>query len=363
MKILCHINSLGKGGAERVMATLIDKFIEDGHEVVLATIWTADDEYTVSDKVKRISVGLYDSENGLGRFAKLYKRYARLHDAIKSEKPDVILSFTRNANYRAILAASGCKVPVVVSERNNPATSYPGWKHKLMVEAIYSKAARIVCQTTMARDYFSAKLRDKSVIIANPLNPKYLNVSSAANRSKRIVTAGRLNGVKNQKMLLEAMLKVHEKYPDYIAEIYGSAEGDNTVDRLKQFIQDNKMGEYVKLMGDSNTLESDLVGATCFTMTSNHEGMPNALIEAMAIGVPVISTDCPGGACKQIVANSDSGYLVPVGDSDALSQAIIHIINEPEEADDKAKRAMYVRDDMNPDKIYDKWMECLNACI
>lgn len=363
MKILCHINSLGRGGAERVMATLINKFIEEGHEVVLATIWNADDEYVISDEAKRIHVGLVGSEENKGRISKFYKRYKRLRDTIKVEHPDVVLAFTRNVNYRAVLASISCKVPVVVSERNNPSTSYPGIVHKLMVELIYGMADRNVCQTTMVMNYFSERIRRKSVVIPNPLNSKYLGIESAKNRSKRIVTAGRLHAEKDHMTLLESMIKVHEKYPDYIAEIYGSAEGDNTADRLKQFIHDNEMYEYVKLMGDSNTLEKDILDATCFTLTSIHEGMPNALIEAMAIGIPVISTDCPGGACKQIVANNDSGYMVPVGDSDALSSAIIHVIENPAEAEEKAKRAMYVKDEMNPDKIYAEWMECLKACI
>lgn len=361
MKILCHINSLGKGGAERVMATLIDKFIENGHEIVLATVWTADNEYTVSDKVHRIHVGLTDSDMDKSRVTKFTLRYKGLKAAIDKTKPNVIISFTRNANYRALLAATGSGIPVIVSERNNPFTSYPGRKNKLMVEAIYRLSGAIVCQTEMAKSYFSEKLKERTVIIENPINERYLSVIPADHRDKRIVTSGRLNRVKNHRMLLEAMAQVHDKYPEYTCEIYGTAEGDSTEGELREYIETNGMSDYAYLMGNSDKLDEDIRTASMFVMTSNHEGMPNSLIEAMAMGIPVITTDCPAGACRQIVERDDSGLIVNVGDADRLATQIVNVIENPEEADMRARRGMYVRETMNPDTIFAQWSSVIDS--
>lgn len=362
-KILCHINSMGKGGAERVMSNLINMFVEDDIEIVLATEWQADDEYYISEKVRRIHVGLTEEEENVSRISKLLLRYKRLRACIKKEQPEIIVAFSKNANYRAILAALGTGVPVVVSERSNPSFQYKGIIARTKGEFIYRFASGNVFQTEYARDFFSKAIQRKSMVIMNPINSKFLHCEQAQERSKDIVTVGRLAQFKNQKMMVEAMNLIHSEYPDYILKIYGADYNEGVEEELQGLIEKYSLHENVKLMGNSDTLEKDIIDAALFLLTSNYEGMPNALLEAMAMGLPCIATDCPCGGSKHLISKNESGILIPMGDSVTLAGKIKYAIENPLVMQEMGKRAQYVKDDLHPERIYAQWKEYLERVI
>lgn len=362
-KILCHINSLGKGGAERVMSNLINMFVEDDIEIVLATEWFAEDEYSISDKVRRIHVGLTEEEQSNSRIQKLVCRFTDLRKCIQEEKPDIVLAFSKNANYRAILASLGTGIPVVVSERSDPNFQYKGIMARIKGESIYRLAAGNVFQTEYARDFFSKAIQRKSTVIMNPLNSKYLSCEQSKTRSKNIVTVGRLSKVKNQKMMVEAMNRIKEEYPDYVLKIYGADIGEGTEDELKSLISKFELQEKVHLMGNSDTLEEDILDAAVFLLTSDYEGMPNSLMEAMAMGIPCIATDCPCGGSRYLLTTNDSGLLVPMNDADALADKIRFVLQNYIKMQEMGARAQYVKEQMNPQRIYEQWKQYLERQI
>jgi len=362
-KIVCHINSMGKGGAERVMSNLINMFVNDGIEIVLATEWTAPDEYAVSEKVKRVHVGLEKEEDNKSRIQKLIIRYQRLRKCIRQEKPDVVLAFSKNANYRAILASLGMGIPVVVSERSDPNFQYKGMVARLKGELIYRLASGNVFQTEYARDFFSRAIVNKSTVIMNPLNAKYLTSEQADQRTKDIVTVGRLSRVKNQKMMIEAINQIKERYPEYTLKIYGTDIGEGTEESLNVLIEQYELQDKVKLMGNSDTLEKDIVNAAMFLLTSDYEGMPNALMEAMAMGIPCIATDCPCGGSKYLLTRDNAGILVGMNDYAGLAEQMVYIIEHETDALEMGKRAQYVKEEMHPDKIYQQWKIYLEGML
>jgi len=197
----------------------------------------------------------------------------------------------------------------------------------------------------------------------NPLNAKYLTSEQADQRTKDIVTVGRLSRVKNQKMMIEAINQIKERYPEYTLKIYGTDIGEGTEESLNVLIEQYELQDKVKLMGNSDTLEKDIVNAAMFLLTSDYEGMPNALMEAMAMGIPCIATDCPCGGSKYLLTRDNAGILVGMNDYAGLAEQMVYIIEHETDALEMGKRAQYVKEEMHPDKIYQQWKIYLEGML
>lgn len=366
-KVLCHINSLCRGGAERVMSVLVNSMIEDDIEVTLVTLSKDDNEYPVSDKVKRIVVDEVNSySSGIDR---LIKRHMSLRRYIKAERPDLVLSFTVNENYRAAISMLGMNIPLLVSVRNDPKVSYAG--HKLITSYMQRKAAGCVFQTTSAKQFFSSKFQDKSTLILNPLDDKYLNnidehkkyLESKTASEFVICNVGRISRQKNQIMLVKAIAEVKKKYSNVIVKIFGDDFEKDIKEELIKTINDYELGDTVKLMGLSDRIEHELARTDIFVLSSDYEGMPNALMEAMATGLAVISTDCPCGGPADLVEDRINGMLVPVGDYKAAAQAICDIIESTELREKLGNNATKLCDIANKEAIYKQWKEYMESLI
>ena len=376
-KILFHINSLGKGGAERVVSLLANEFVKDGVEVVIATEWYAEEEYEVDSKVKRIHVGLSEEQEKGNRIAKQWYRIHNLRKTVLQEKPDVVLSFCAKANYRAMMATTATGVPVIVSVRNNPKMDYVGTTKGIMNKLFLNRAAGCVFQTEEAREFFDEVLQKKSKIICNPVNEKYLH-AKREDVKKKIVCVGRLVAQKNQMLLVNAYERIIEKYPQYQLYLYGDGSDDECKEELLQYVDKKtvqaantvedkitevKLKDCIHFMGLSSTLEKDMADAAMFVLPSNYEGMPNALMEAMALGLPVISTDCPCGGSRYWIEQGVTGQLVPVRDVEAMVKAIEFYILNPEKAEEMGANARKRLQEATVDKIYDQWKEYISKTL
>lgn len=383
-KIMFHVNSLGKGGAERVIVNLAGQFVKKGIDVIIATEWQAEDEYVPVSAVRRIDVGLTDAEEKLGRRKKQTIRKNRLRKLIVNERPDAVLAFCRNANYRAVLAASGTGVPCIVSVRNDPKVYYASVTQKIISKYLYGKAEGIVFQTDEAADFFRGKIQEKSRVILNPISENYLNLPKDAqlagdkdlnnkdvniegvNKRKSIVSVGRITDAKDQITLIKAyekLIGIDDIYKDYKLEIYGERGEDNTLDILTKYIDEHKLGEQVVFMGLSSQLEKDIVDDYMFVLPSKYEGMPNALLEAMVLGLPVISTDCPCGGPRMLINDGDNGYLVPVGDVDCICDRMKTLVDDVDKARSMGKKAAEVVDKVLPEVIADEWLGYVKSLI
>lgn len=363
-KILFHINSLGKGGAERVIVNLSEEIAKMGIECVIATEWFDADEYPLKDTVRRIDVGVSGRESEYSASKLRSERRKLLHKAILAEKPDAIVSFCRNANYRALLAARGTKIPVIFSVRSDPKTDYASIKDKVLSSFLYRKASGAVFQTTEARDFFSSAIADKSVVLLNPLNPKYIdNVKTVNERRRVIVTAGRFHEAKDHIVLIKAFERIKDEYSDVNLELYGAKSEDNTYEMIKKYVADNKLEERVLFMGNSNKLEELIIDASVFVLSSKYEGMPNALMEAMAMGLPVVSTDCPCGGPREIIENGVNGLLVNVGDGEKMAEAMKYMLDNPKEANEMGEKASKITEYAAPNIIAEKWVEYIKSVI
>ena len=356
-KIMIHINSLGKGGAERVASLLASRFVEDNIQVVVATEWTEEQEYEVDGRVKRVHAGLTPKQEKSHRFFKLWYRVKNLRKVILQEQPEVILSFCVKANYRAVQAAMGTNIPVIVSVRNDPKVDYVGKAKAVMNKLFLNKAAGCVFQTEEAKEFFDEVLQKKSIIICNPVNEKYLQAERKAPKSK-IVYVGRLVEQKNPMHLVKAFEKIILKYPRYQLYLYGDNFEDECKEELIRYLDQpikEEVKAHVHFMGRSDKLESEMADAAMFVLPSNYEGMPNALMEAMALGLPVISTDCPCGGSRYWIEPFVTGQLVPVKDVEAMAEAMEYYILHPREAENMGKKARRRLQEATLDKVYRQW--------
>lgn len=361
-KVMFHLNSLGKGGAERVVSLLANEFAKEGTEVIIATEWYSEEEYELEPGVRRIHVGLSEKQEKTSRIAKQWFRVINLRKLLLLEKPQVLLSFCVKANYRAMMASKGTKIPVIVSVRNDPKIDYVGIVNRWMNKLFLNKAAGCVFQTQEAKEFFAPVLQQKSVIICNPVNEKYFK-ARRKKAEKKIVTVGRLVAQKNQLLLVKAFEQLLKKYPEYHLYLYGDGSDDERKEQLLEYVAGQKLWEKIHFMGLSSTLEQDMADAAMFVLASDYEGMPNALMEAMALGLPVISTDCPCGGSGYWIEHKVTGQLVPVGEEGPMRQAMEYYIENPDKALEIGRNAGKRLQEATIDKVYGRWKDYIRTVL
>ncbi len=336
------------------MVTVLSRyFVQDGYEIVIVTLWRAQEEYELSGGIKRINLGDLYSGSG-GRLAFALKRFLGLRSVIKKEAPDLVISFCNKANFRCAYSLMGMKIPLLVSVRNDPRIDYAPYRRA--AGRMERKAAGCVFQTPDARDFFSPPLQKRSCIIWNPLDEKYLSDQRMpAVRGRYIVTVGRISAQKNQLLLLRAFGDIHTKFPDVELRIYGEESEAHVKDELLDYAEKNGLSKKVRFMGQCSSLETEIWDAALFVLSSDYEGMPNALMEAMALGIPVISTDCPCGGARLLIEDGVSGRLVPVGDEKRLAEAALELLGDPEKAERMGENARRIREKASPSRVYEQW--------
>nr|WP_297705410.1 glycosyltransferase [uncultured Butyrivibrio sp.] len=363
MKIIFHLNSMGRGGAEHVVSILSQKLSEAGNDVIVATQWYSENEYKLADRVKRLDLALTDEEEKKGRVSKAFTRLFKLRNCFKNEKPDLVISFCSKANFRSAFSLIGTKTPLIVSVRNNPVEDYKG--HFLATKIMEKKACGCVFQTPDAMSFFSKPFQDKSRIIFNPIAQEYLDPQTKRHNaeSRRILNVGRISRQKNQLLLLKAFKRIADKYPEYRLTIFGDVQEKDVYEEMTGFVKNNNLEGRVEFPGSIDDIKSELEETTLFVLSSDFEGMPNSLIEAMAMGVPCISTDCPCGGSRMLIDNEKNGLLVPIKDEEALFKAMDRVLGNPELSESFGEQAVKVLDKVNPDKICKEWEDFIREKI
>lgn len=360
-KIAFHLNCLEQGGAERVVSNLANQFAKEGYEVLVATEWFGENEFLIDQRVRRVHVGLKDGDEKKNRILQFLLRVKYLRQFMKKEKPDILIAFAQRANYRALMAALGTDVPVLISIRTDPVGHYDAWSDKLQIPLLFPRAAGCVFQTEGQREFFAPYLQKNSRVILNPLHDKYIGVPKPEHRRKEVVQSGRLVDFKNQPMLLRAFVEVHRKHPDYVLRIYGGDSFDGTKEILEGIIAENRAQDYIRLMGASDTLEKDLPGAAVYAFSSDWEGLPNALLEAMALGLPIVATDCPCGGPRTVMEDGVNGLLIPVKDQKALEEGINKLIEQPDYAEKLGAEARKIAGRANAKAVFGQWRDYIDV--
>lgn len=361
-KILIHINSLGKGGAERVVNILSGYFADRGCDITIATLWNAEEEYVPDSRVKRIHVGLTASEEKKGRLYKIFYRILKFRKCVKKQNPDIVISFCNKANFRSAMALLGTGIPLLVSVRNDPQRDYA--PYPLHTKIMELRADGCVFQTPDAGKFFGGRLRKRSKIILNPISDEYLSDAGDGKtcRSRDIVTVGRITRQKNQMLLVRAFAQLCGRYPGYRLRLYGKTEEPAVYEEMKSFIEANRLADRILFMGEC-AAKGRIKDAALFVLPSDYEGMPNALIEAMTLGVPSVATDCPCGGPAMLIENNRSGLLVKPGDEAGLVKAMEYMLTHPVEAEKMGMEARKLNEKVKADVIGKEWLDYIDSIV
>lgn len=323
-KIILYIDVMYRGGAQRVMSVLSQYLSNKIAEVILVTDFEAPNpslEYEISKKVKRLYL---KKDNNGNPFLKNIERIKNLRKIVINEKPDIILSFLGRPNMRMLLATIGLKCRKIVSVRNDPNKEYgSSFVNKAIANLLFLLADGCVFQTVEASKYFLKRIRKKSTIIFNPVSENFYCITPSKNK-KNIITVGRLEPQKNHKLLIDSFEKICDKFPNDDLFFYGDG---SLKAELENYVETKKMSHRIHFMGNVNLIENVLRDAKVFVLSSDYEGMPNALMEAMAAGVACVSTDCPCGGPKTLISDNSQGLLVPCNDVNAMALAIKNILS------------------------------------
>ena len=350
--IALYISSLRKGGAERVIANLADYLCGRGYRVILVTTYKAEEEYAVSAKVYRVISEPETEELKRGRIGNFITRFRKLRNIWKREKPDVILSFIGKNNIMAILTSGGLKIPVAVSVRGEPSEEYYSRGLRLMARYLFGSAAGVILQTKDSLSFFPGAVRKKAVILKNPINPLFFRKRYEGEREKTIVAIGRIDENKNHRMLIKAFARIADEFSDYHLIIYG--EGEKRAE-LQELIKDLNLEDRISLPGSVDNV-ADAIYKTCvFVLPSKTEGMPNTLVEAMVLGLTVISTDCPCGGPAELIEHKINGLLTPVNDENKLTENLHFVLNNLQMANEMGRRASITGEIYHPDKVFSEW--------
>ncbi len=350
---LCH--GAGNGGAERVITTLANKFIERGYSVLLVTTKISENEYSISDQIDRIVIESKKS-TVLGR---TIDRIMEIRRCLKDYSPKCVISFSAIPNIQVLFASIGLKTKVIISERTDPSRYPESYIGKALRAIMYRFANKIVFQTKDAQKYFSKRIIDNSIIIPNPVREDLPN-RFLGEREKKIVGIGSLGEQKNWVVALKACEIFFKKHEDYKMVIFG--EGPNR-NELESFIKNNViLKNRVFLPGFSSEAVEYMNNAMIYVSSSDYEGISNSMLEALATGVPTICTDCPVGGAKQFIKNNVNGILINVGNYHAMADAMTRIADNIEFADALSNESIKIREELKIDNIVDIWEREVELC-
>ena len=348
--------TLTRGGAERVIVNLCNDFLCEKYKVSIITCMNKPVGYELRPEIEHICIEKTSDVHYRNLFDRFMKRRKLLKSVLKECKPDVLLCFLPEPNFLALSLKHRFSFPMIISVRNDPKREYKNAVYYAIMRYLYPKSDGYVFQTRQAMEYFkfSKHITKLAEVIPNPLGRSFVNAERIMeeNRKKTIVNVGKLSGQKNQKLLIEAFSKISKHFPDYILEIYG--EG-NLRKELELLIETLELQKRVFLLGNVADVSEKIKDASLFVLSSDYEGMPNALMEAMALGVPCISTDCPCGGPQFLIRDKKNGRLVSVGDTEQLALVMTDLLTNRDMADQYGLEAVKIADALHPNVIHEQW--------
>ena len=335
--VLIMTQKLNHGGAERV-ACNIASGLADSCNVTIMYEYDGVNRYDIDPRVQiirwpKMRVNIFK----LQQICYMRRLKRRFHT-------DVSLSLLYRMNLRNVLTKG--KERVIVSERNNPKLREPENFNK--IRWIYALADHVVFQTREVQSMFGRRTQAHSSILPNPVSIACLATDV---RKPRIVNVARLNASKNQAMLIRAFARFLPTHPEYVLELYGAGDLEA---QLKALVQELGLQDKVIFHGNVKNLHEQIADAGMFILSSNFEGMPNALLEAMMMGLPCISTNCTGA--KEVIHDKENGLLTQVGDEQGMAEAMAYMAEHPEFAERSRHKARETAQAFRMEDVMKQWL-------
>lgn len=363
-RITTVISNLASGGAEKRLVFLSEQLAAMGHQVTLATYRAnVPDFYPVAQSVARARAPQEASMDcrWFDRACQ-QRRQAALKNFLLETAPELVICFGELANIYTLQALKGAGVPVVISERTDPRHYHIGWRWDLLRRLTYPRCAELVLVSAenmpWARTFFP---RPKARAIPNPAPTPPQNAGPRPDwfAEKNIIAMGRLTPIKGFDTLIRAFATQAESRPGWRLSILG--EGPQEA-KLRTLAESMGVGERVNLPGVMNPPWSALQHADIFALTSDFEGFPNALCEAMACGAACVSFDCPSGP-RQIIRHGQDGLLLPPKDEQALAAALGELMDDEMKRARLGKAAQVITERLSVPRIMEQWADVVEQAV
>lgn len=359
--VINQLGGVGRGGSDRVVCLLANALSDHGWEVDICVLT---DDQTIDRELRaEVRVRFLPPIRSARKIPRIIARLVggvRLIAAYRRANRDaVMVSFIAWVNICTVLGSIGHRGRLVLSERTNPASDPKHPVARKVRDACYARADALVFQTPGARDYFDEQIASRGVVIGNPVTPNLPTWTPDASQL-HVVAANRLEQQKNVPLLLNAFARLKASHPEALLTVYG--EGNQRAE-LETLVASLDLEGSVHLPGHVNDVHVRISTGSFFVLSSDFEGLPNSLLEAMAMGMPVVSTDCPIGGPRMLIEHAVNGLLVPVGDVTALADAMSDLADNPDRADALATHALLSVDAYQMDTVIASWETLLTSQI
>lgn len=359
-RLLILIPRMGGGGAERVVSIVANNLSTE-FEIQITTLVSNESFYSLDSNVKLTSANY--RINRTNKFTRLMSMGCNFlgsifftRKTIKEYKPDIVFSLLEEMDVVTYLATRGLGgFRWICSERNDPKRRNP--KLQKILEMIYRRSDTLVCQSQTVADHY-AKVDIKSVI-PNPVDIENYPERVEESKPPRIVSVGRLVPQKNFEMLIEAFSNIADEFPETTVTVYG--EGPER-EKLESFIANQHLEGRILLPGANKEILETIRDAAVFAFPTDYEGFPNVLVEAIAMGIPVVSTDFATGVAREII-NENVGVVVPCRDVSAFSNALSHLLSNDEKRKYIRSVSRSAVEQFEVAKVIETWRELFRTLL
>ncbi len=347
-------NSLGFGGAEKMLVFVANALSRRGYTCTIINLDSLPEYVNEHRQTIDANVKVYAAKDVPSGQNKHIFRIKYIQNVALEVNADVLIGFTNFPNLYATIVGKLLHIPSIMSERGDPARTNGKSLKDRMITFLINRANGGVFQTDGAMAFYGKGLQKRGQVIPNPIFLKgEIPVVKYQDREKTVVSVGRLdNWQKRLDVMLQAFKQFHKNHPEYILKLYGRGAQENVI---RQWAVELGISEYVRFMGLTTQPMQDIAKDGMFLITSDFEGISNSLLEAMAVGLPCVSTDHTPGGARMLIQDHENGLLAPIGDAQALAQALNEFADHPKLAEKCSKNARDVIERFDPNKIIDMW--------
>jgi glycosyltransferase involved in cell wall biosynthesis len=340
----------GSGGAERQIIMLANILSARNHDVSLVILAKNNPCYEISSKVNVVDLSSCEVKYGV----RILNRFLAYKECLDKLQPDLTVHYWLQSAYFTALISPKKRGKIVYSERGDPYDAEYSGLLGIVRNWAFKQMDGFVFQSEGARDYFGMNIRNCAIVIHNSVSVPENKYSIPEEREPRIVSVGRLHPQKNQKLLMDAFASISSIFPEYTLDIYGDGILKS---QLENRIKELNLADRIRIHNSRKDIFECIRTASLFVLSSDYEGMPNALMEAMALGLPCISTDCRPGGARTLIQDGENGFIVPSNDPVALAEKMKYVLSHKSKADRIAYKAQDILKTHTPQFIFDLWNE------